>query len=123
MAILIRAIPCAAAIATLDVYAEDKLFERSARLAAHWEQALHGLKGLPHVTDIRNLGLLGGIDLAPRPGAPGARAFELYKACYEQGVLVRASGDMIVLSPPFIITEAQIDTIAGTLAANLKALA
>jgi beta-alanine--pyruvate transaminase len=114
---------CAAAIATLDVYAEDKLFERSARLAAHWEQALHGLKGLPHVTDIRNLGLLGGIDLAPRPGAPGARAFELYKACYEQGVLVRASGDMIVLSPPFIITEAQIDTIAGTLAANLKALA
>ncbi len=114
---------CAAAIATLDVYAEDKLFERSARLAAHWEQALHGLKGLPHVTDIRNLGLLGGIDLAPRPGAPGARAFDLYKACYEQGVLVRASGDMIVLSPPFIITEAQIDTIAGTLAANLKALA
>ena len=114
---------CAAALATLDAYAEDKLFDRVTALAPHWEAALHSLAGLPHVADIRNIGLLGGIELVPRPGEPAARAFELYKSCYEQGVLIRASGDMILLSPPFIITEAQIDMLVATIARNLETLA
>lgn len=114
---------CAAALATLDVYAEDRLFERAAALAPYWEAALHSLAGLPHIVDIRNLGLLGAIELTSRPGEPGARAFELYKRCYEQGLLIRATGDMIVLSPPFIIEEAQIDTLVALIGQNLKDIA
>ena len=113
---------CAAAMATLDAYAEDRLFDRVAALAPVWEAALHRLKGAPHVIDIRNLGLLGAIELESRPGQPGARAFELYKLCYEQGLLVRATGDMIVLSPPFIIEEAQIDMLVDIIGLNLKAV-
>jgi beta-alanine--pyruvate transaminase len=113
---------CAAAMATLDAYAEDRLFDRVAALAPVWEAALHQLAGAPHVIDIRNLGLLGAIELESRPGQPGARAFELYKLCYEQGLLVRATGDMIVLSPPFIIEEAQIDMIVDIIGRNLKAV-
>jgi beta-alanine--pyruvate transaminase len=113
---------CAAALATLDVYAEDRLFDRVAALAPVWEAALHGLADHPHVVDIRNLGLLGAIELTPRPGQPTVRAFDLYKRCYEQGVLIRATGDMIVLSPPFPITEAQIGQIAETIGRNLKAI-
>jgi beta-alanine--pyruvate transaminase len=113
---------CAAALATLDVYAEDRLFDRVAALAPVWEAALHGLADHPYVVDIRNLGLLGTIELTPRPGQPTVRAFDLYKRCYEQGVLIRATGDMIVLSPPFPITEAQIGQIAETIGRNLKAI-
>ncbi|PZU74655.1 MAG: aspartate aminotransferase family protein [Rhizobium sp.] len=113
---------CAAALATLDVYAEDDLFTRVADLAPYWQQALHGLDDARHVIDVRDLGLIGAIELEPRPGAPGARAFELYRRCYEQGLLVRATGDIIALSPPFIVSEDEIDEMMAIIGRNLATL-
>ena len=100
---------CAAGLAALDVYQDLGLFERTAAIAPVWEAALHGLKGEPHIADIRNIGLLGVVELEPRAGEPGARGSSCAQACYEDGVLVRASGDLIVLSPPLIIEEEQIE--------------
>ncbi len=106
---------CAAAIATLNVYRDDALFERSLDIEIYWQDAVHSLRDSPHVADIRNIGLIGGIELTPRPGAPGARAYELFTGCFEAGVLVRASGEIIALSPPLIISKAQIDEIFETI--------
>ncbi|QRM30397.1 aminotransferase class III-fold pyridoxal phosphate-dependent enzyme [Microvirga sp. VF16] len=100
---------CAAGLAALDVYQDLGLFERSAAIAPIWEAALHSLRNETHVADIRNIGLLGVVELAPRTGEPGARGNLCAQMCYENGVLVRASGDMIVLSPPLIIEEEQIE--------------
>ncbi|MDJ0951036.1 MAG: aspartate aminotransferase family protein [Alphaproteobacteria bacterium] len=113
----------AAGLAALDVYAEDGLFERAAGLAGHWEDAIHSLKDKPWVIDTRNLGLIGAIELEPRPDAPTARAFELFLRCYEAGVLVRTTGDIIALSPPLIISESQIDQIVETIGQVLDDLA
>ena len=111
---------CAAALATLDLYRDEALFERSRRLEAQWEAAVHGLAGHRHVIDIRNMGLVAGIELAPRAGAPGARAMEVFRRLFDTGLLVRATGDIIALSPPLIVEEEQIETmvtaIAGVLA-------
>jgi beta-alanine--pyruvate transaminase len=96
---------CAAALATLDVYRDDGLFERCAALEGAWADALHSLKGARHVADIRNIGLLGGVDLSPCDGAPGARGVAVNRLCYEAGVLVRNAGDTLVFSPPLIIEE------------------
>ncbi len=106
---------CAASIATLDTYRDEGLFERAAELSPCFEEAAHSLRGLDHVVDIRNLGLVAGIELAPRPGAAGARGYEVFVACYEAGVLVRATGDTLAISPPLIISRAQIDEVFGTL--------
>jgi beta-alanine--pyruvate transaminase len=84
---------------------------------------VHALQGLPHVIDLRNLGLMAGIELAPRPGAPGARAFEAFVKCFEQGVLIRVTADIIALSPPLIVEKPQIDRIFETLSGVLKTLA
>jgi beta-alanine--pyruvate transaminase len=111
---------CAASIATLDTYAEENLFERAAELSPLFEQAAHSLANHPNVIDIRNLGLVAGIELAPRPGAPGARAYEAFVACYEAGLLVRATGDILAISPPLIISEAQIDELFTKLGEVLK---
>ena len=112
---------CAAALATLDTYAEESLLTRGADMEATFANAFHGLKGLPHVVDIRNIGMVAGIEFAPRPGAaPGRRAFEVFLGCWEEGVLVRAAGDNIAISPPLIINEAQIDQIASTLTKVIK---
>ncbi|MDR3515831.1 MAG: aspartate aminotransferase family protein [Azospirillaceae bacterium] len=116
-------VACAAALATLDTYREEGLFERAAALAPYWEDAIHSLKGLPHVVDIRNLGLIGAIELDPLPGAPTRRAFEAFLACYERGVMIRTTGDIIALSPPLIIDKTQIDHLFGTIADVLKAQA
>lgn len=115
-------IAAAAGLATLETYREDALFERAATLAPYWEDALHSLKGLPHVIDIRNEGLIGAIELEPIAGAPTQRAFAAFLAAYEAGVLIRTTGDIIALSPPLIIEKAHIDTLFGTLADVLKAL-
>ncbi len=112
----------AAAIATLDLFESEALFERAASLAPYWENAVHSLKGLPHVVDIRNIGLVAGIELAPIPGKPTARAFEAFLRAYEKGVLIRTTGDTIALSPPLIIEKAQIDRIFETIADILKTL-
>jgi beta-alanine--pyruvate transaminase len=106
---------CAAGLATLDVYAAEGLFERAAALAPHWEDAVHSLRSAPGVVDVRNLGLVAGIELAPRAGAPGARAFDAFVKCFERGVLIRVTGDIIALSPPLIIEREQIDQLVGVL--------
>lgn len=105
---------CAAAIATLDLYQRDNLFGRAAELAPKFESAVHGLRGVPHVKDIRNLGLVAGVELEPRPGQPGARAYEAFLKCLERGVLVRYTGDILAFSPPLIISEAEIDQLFDT---------
>ncbi len=105
----------AAGLATLDVYAEEGLFARAAALAPTWAEAVHALEGRPHVVDIRNLGLVGAVELEPRDGAPGARAAEVFQRCFERGLLVRYTGETIALSPPLIISESQIDEVVGTL--------
>ena len=114
---------CAASIATLDTYRDEALFERAAELSPYFEEAAHSLAGLPHVIDIRNLGLVAGIELAPRPGAPGARAYDAFVACYEAGVLLRATGDILAISPPLIITRAQIDELFGVLGDVIRQVA
>jgi beta-alanine--pyruvate transaminase len=111
---------CAAAIATLDIYATEGLFERARSLSQYWADAVHGLRGLPGVIDIRNLGLLAGIELTPLPGQPGKRAYDVFVACFEAGLLIRVTGDIIALSPPLIITESQIDQIIDRLTQVLK---
>ena len=118
-----NAMATAAALGALDTYEEEGLFGRAASLADDWADALHSLKGLPHVIDIRNLGLVGAIELEPRPGQPTARAFEAYLKAFEQGVLVRTTGDIIALSPPLIIEKSQIAELIDTLGGILKDIA
>lgn len=114
---------CAASHAVLDIYQDEGLFERAAALAPYWEESLHGLKGAPHVIDIRNLGLVAGIELEPIEGQPTARGFDAFLKCYDKGLLVRTTGDIIALSPPLIIEKSQIDQIAETIHDVLKAAA
>jgi beta-alanine--pyruvate transaminase len=113
----------AAAIATLAVYKEEQLFQRAADIAPYFEEAAHSLKGVPFVKDVRNLGLVCGIELEGIAGKPGARAYEVFtKAFWEKGVLTRTAGDIIALSPPLIVNKAQIDEIFGSIADILKAM-
>jgi beta-alanine--pyruvate transaminase len=111
----------AAGLATIELYQTEGLFERAASLAPHWEEALHSLRGLPHVIDIRNLGLVGGIEMEPRAGAPGARAFDVFVDCFNRGALIRVTGDIIALLPPLIIDERQIDELIDTVGSAIKA--
>ncbi|MFO1047936.1 MAG: aspartate aminotransferase family protein [Geminicoccaceae bacterium] len=106
---------CAAALACLDVYRDDRLFENAAELAPYWEECLHGLRGRPNVIDIRNLGLMGAVELAPRPGKPGERAYDAMALGCEKGVMLRITADTIAMSPPLIVTRAQIDEMVGLL--------
>ena len=103
----------AAGIASLDLYRDEGLFERTADLSGYWEDAVHSLQGKRHVIDVRNLGLVAGIELEPRPGAPGKRAMELFHQCFDTGLLVRVTGDIIALSPPLILEKAHIDEMIG----------
>jgi beta-alanine--pyruvate transaminase len=113
---------CAAGIATLDVYEEEGLLTRAAGLAKYWEDAVHGLKGAPHVIDIRNCGLMAAIELEPRAGAPGKRAYEVFVKAFEAGVLIRVTGDTIALSPPLIVERAQIDRIFECVSTMLRSV-
>ncbi len=115
-------IASAAGLATLQTYREDGLFENAASLASYWEDALHSLKGLPHVIDIRNMGLIGAIELEGIEGAPTKRAFDAFLQCYDKGLLIRTTGDIIALSPPLMINKAQIDELFGILGGVLKGL-
>jgi beta-alanine--pyruvate transaminase len=110
----------AAGLATMDIYRTEGLFERAASLESYWTDAVHSLRGSPHVIDLRNLGLVAGIELEPRPGAPGARGFETFLKCFEAGVLVRSTADTIALSPPLIVEKSQIDQMFETMASALK---
>jgi beta-alanine--pyruvate transaminase len=110
----------AAGLATLETYREEGLFQRAADIAPYWEQALHSLRGLPHVIDIRNMGLIGAIELDPIPGEPTRRAFGCFLKAFEKGILIRTTGDIIAMSPPLIIEKSHIDQLVGTLADVLK---
>jgi beta-alanine--pyruvate transaminase len=113
---------CAAGIGALDTYEEEGLLERASTLEKHWEDAIHSLKGAPNVIDIRNFGLMGAIELAPKPGAPGGRGYTALVKCFEAGVLVRYTGDTVAFSPPLIVEKAQIDRIFDTVRKVLQAL-
>ncbi|MGH6859790.1 MAG: aspartate aminotransferase family protein [Phyllobacterium sp.] len=116
-------VACAAALATLDTYEQEGLLTRASELSDYWADALHALKGLPNVIDIRNLGLIGAIELQPIEGAPTKRAFQAFLDAYEKGVLIRTTGDIIALSPPLTISKGQIEHLFDTLADVLKKLA
>lgn len=116
-------VACAAALGTLDTYADEGLLTRAAELEPYWSDALHSLRGLPHVIDVRNIGLIGAIELEPIPDAPTKRAFPAFLEAFENGVLIRTTGDTIALSPPLIISRAEIDELFGTLSTVLKTLA
>ncbi|WP_426112189.1 aspartate aminotransferase family protein [Massilia sp. PWRC2] len=115
-------IACAAALATLDVFAEQDILGHAASLAHYWADAVHSLKGLPHVIDIRSIGLIAGIELAPIAGKPGARAFAAFKQAFADGVLIRVTGDIIALSPPLVLEKQHIDELFGKLANVLQHL-
>jgi beta-alanine--pyruvate transaminase len=112
---------CAAGLATLDIYEREGLLTRAKLLSRQWEEAAHALRELPHVIDVRNYGLILGLELAGITGKPGARAFDVFVKCFERGLLVRQAGDIIALSPPLVVEPAQIDQIFTTLAEVLRA--
>jgi beta-alanine--pyruvate transaminase len=112
----------AAALATLDTYEEEGLLTRGGELASAWEEGLHSLKDLPNVIDIRNLGMVGAIELDPIAGAPTKRAFSAFLAAFEKNLLIRTTGDIIALSPPLIISKAEMDQLFDILRGVLKTL-
>jgi len=114
-------VACAAALATLDIYEREELLTRATALGPQLEDAVHSLRGIPHVIDVRNFGLIGAVELEPRAGAPGARAYEVFVKCFERGVMVRQTGDVIAMSPPLIISPRQIAQLVETLADVVRA--
>jgi beta-alanine--pyruvate transaminase len=115
---------CAAALATLDLYRDEGLFERARRLEPLWADAAMALKGLPNVLDIRTVGLTGGIDLAPRPDAVGRRAYDaMVKAFTDESIVIRITGDTIALTPPLIVSESEIADIFERVARVIRAVA
>jgi beta-alanine--pyruvate transaminase len=111
---------CAAGIATLEIYEREGLLTRAKSLARYWEDAAHSLRGLPSVIDIRNYGLILGLELESIPGKVGARAFDVFLKCFEKGLLIRTTGDIIALSPPLIVERSHIDQIFGMLGQVLR---
>jgi beta-alanine--pyruvate transaminase len=117
-------VACAAALATLDIYREENLFERAIELGEYWGEALHSLKGLPNVIDIRNYGLIGAVEFAPRENAPGARGYDVFTDCFHhRDLMVRYSGDVIAMSPPLILERSHIDQIVERLGAAIRVTA
>ncbi|MEO8225444.1 MAG: aspartate aminotransferase family protein [Gammaproteobacteria bacterium] len=114
---------CAAGLAALAVYREEGLFQRAAALAPAFADAMHSLKGAPHVIDVRNIGLMGAVELEPRQGEPTLRALDVFRHCFANGVLVRTSGDSLALTPPLVVEPAQITQIVDVLGKALKAVA
>jgi beta-alanine--pyruvate transaminase len=116
-------VACAAGLAALDIYQREGLLERAAELSDAWADAVHGLKGERFVTDVRNLGLMAGIDLEPKAGVPaGSRGYAAMVAAFEAGILIRATGDTLAMSPPLIVSEAEIDRLATVLRQVISAL-
>jgi beta-alanine--pyruvate transaminase len=116
-------VACAAGLGTMQVYEEEGLLTRVGELAKYWEDAAHAMRDCPHVVDIRNIGLIAAIELAPRPGAPGARGLETHIKAFEKGAYIRSTGDVLAFAPPLIIQKAEIDQLFGTAREILRALA
>jgi beta-alanine--pyruvate transaminase len=115
-------VACAAAMATLDVYEEEGLFANANHLASYWEECLHSLRDLPHVIDLRNLGLVAAIELESIPGKPSVRGMECLQRCYDTGLLIRTTGDIIALSPPLMLQKDHIEQMFEILAGVLREL-
>ncbi|AWI82051.1 aspartate aminotransferase family protein [Parazoarcus communis] len=113
----------AAGLATMKVYREEDSFARALALEPVFAETIHALKGEPHVIDIRNFGLMGGIELAPRPGAPGARGYEVFLKCFEAGVVIRNGGDILQFSPFLDSTPDELTRIFETVRDALRAVA
>ena len=113
-------VACAAGLATLEIYQREQLLTRAKQMSPAFENAVYSLRGLPHVVDIRNYGLVAGIELEPITGSPGARALGVYLECFERGLLIRTTGDVIAISPPLIIEQKHIDELIGILSQALK---
>ncbi len=114
---------CSAAMACMDICERENLYHRVSELEIYWQQAVHSLKGLPHVKDIRNIGLLAGIELESAPDElPGYRTWQLFRNCFEQGLLTRANGEVLALCPPLIIETADIDRIVSLISDELRKL-
>jgi beta-alanine--pyruvate transaminase len=111
---------CAAGLATLDIYEEQFLLTRGASVAEYWQEAVHDLRSCKRAINIRNIGLVAGIELESRKNAPGARAYDVFLECFARGLLIRVTGDIIALSPPLIVEREQIDTIASVLSEALE---
>ena len=111
---------CAAALGTLATYAEEGLLTRAGDLQGYFAEAVHSLRDEPNVIDIRNIGLVGGIELSPLPGNPAKRAFDIFLDCFQKGVLIRTTGDTLALSPPLIIERAQIDQLVDTVRGAIR---
>jgi beta-alanine--pyruvate transaminase len=115
---------CAAALATQDIYREEKLFERARDLEETWADAMFSLKSLPNVVDVRTVGLVGAVDLASKPDAFGARAYEaMERGFHDVGIMMRVTGDTIALSPPLVITEDEIGEVVDKMTRVIKAVA
>ena len=113
---------CAAGLAALEIFREDGILEHAQSLVSYWEDAAHSLRGLPHVIDIRSIGLMTGIELASIPGKPGARGYQAFKSAFAKGILIRVTGDIIALSPPLVLRKEHIDELFGTLGEVLRLL-
>jgi beta-alanine--pyruvate transaminase len=113
----------AAGLATLDLYKSEGIFEASKDLHSYWEDAVHSLKGKRHVIDIRTMGIVAGIEMAPRDGAPTKRGTELFQKCFDSGLLVRATADTIALSPPLILERHHIDEMIGRIGDLIETIA
>lgn len=115
-------VAAAAALATLSIYQNEQLFERSLELERYFEEAVHSLKGLPNVIDIRNTGLVAGIQFTPNAQGAGNRGYELFEHCFRHGTLVRATGDIIAMSPPLIVDKREIDQMVNSLSDAINAV-
>ncbi|MGI9127761.1 MAG: aspartate aminotransferase family protein [Roseomonas sp.] len=111
----------AAAIATLELHRAEDLPGRARALEPYWQDAVHSLKGLPNVIDIRDVGLIGAVELAPRPGKPTQRALDVFRRCFDEGVLIRVTADIIAMSPPLICEKPHVDRLINTLADAITA--
>jgi len=111
---------CAAGLATLSIYQDEGLLTRAKEMAPAFEKAAHGLRGLPNVIDVRNYGLVAGIELEPIAGSPTKRAFDIYLKCFERGLLIRTTGDTIALSPALIIEQKHLDELFGILSQAIR---
>ena len=114
-------VACEAALATLAVYRDEQLFERAASLAPLWEAAVHSLADEPHVIDVRNIGMVGAVELSARDATVGARASDVMTTCFwRENLLVRVTGDTVALSPPLVVSEAQIVEIVDAVRRALR---
>jgi beta-alanine--pyruvate transaminase len=116
-------VACAAGLATLEIYQKEQLLTRGAELTEYWQDAMHSLRSLPNVIDVRAIGLVAGIELSSRKDAAGARAYDIMVDCFNRGLVLRSTGDTLAMSPPLIVERAHIDDIVGILGDALKRVA